>query len=72
MKEQIALKSSLDRSDRLAILLRLPKISALAIADLLTGFLPKQLTLSRLDKSSTEKKSSYRLSGLSKISLRIK
>jgi len=65
-------KSSLDRSDRLAMLLRFLKISAMTITDLLTGFLPRQLTLSRLDRSSTEKKSSYRLIGLSNISLRIK
>jgi hypothetical protein len=63
-------KSSVERSERFAIVLRFLKISALRIAVLLIGFLPTEGFLSRSDKSSTEKNSSYRLNGLSKISSR--
>ena len=64
-------KSSVDKSLKLAILFRFLKISALAIADFLIGFLPTQELLSRLDRSRTEKKSSYFLNGLSNISSRL-
>ena len=51
-------KSSLERSDRLAIVFRFLKISALSIADFFKGFLPTEGPLSRSDKSSTEKNNS--------------